>query len=149
MVTCYWVTPLRAAGDQCISISARWTSTHSQMSLCLALGSCSTLTTAGINTLVVDTCLMIGTFTVALAFTPDTIGESISCISWGTSTNRPFTIGAIVTRGAYRICTTWVWNAQILLCEWTTAYEWIARHISWTAAYWCESAKVTVRIHSA
>lgn len=134
MIARYRIGLRSSTGNQCVSLRSSRTCTNCQVPFCLALGTSSTLSAAGINALIINASFMICTLVIALALSPDTVGKRVSRVPRRACANGSLTIGSVVAGCARSVRSARVWIAEIFLGEWSAAYERIPRHVTWAAA---------------
>ena len=79
----------------------------------------------------------------------DTARKSITSVTCWASANWPLFVSPIESWRADGVGTTWVWWAEILWNEWSTADEGITSHIPRATANWSKTAQITVSSCSA
>lgn len=163
--------PCLTTRHQCIASITLWTSAHGRMTTSFADCIRATLANAWINARIIQTCTIVGTFDITLAFAASTMCQWVTGIARQTGAHWTLFASIIVTWNALCICAAWIWSAQISCksnkykmiisfrehtiflnslawCEWTTTNEWIASHITWTTADRCQSTEITVGINT-
>lgn len=72
IVSCNWITLRLTTAHERVTIESSWACADSKMTFSLTNGAMSTLSSAGVNTLIIDACSVIGTLAISLAFAANT-----------------------------------------------------------------------------